>query len=122
LLLPADGASFTNANDTITLQWAGVGTLRQNESYAVSVEDLTEGTGKKMIEYVADTKYNLPTTFRPVSNQPHILRWFVLPVRQSGTSKDGQPIYEPAGAASNPRVFSWWGASSSGGGNVTPTP
>src|SRR6185369_5582768 len=31
LLLPASGASFTLANDVVTLQWASIGTLRDNE-------------------------------------------------------------------------------------------
>jgi len=38
LLLPPDGAPFDTANSIITLQWASVGTLRENEAYAVTVE------------------------------------------------------------------------------------
>jgi LysM repeat protein len=110
LLLPADGAVFTAADDTITLQWASVGTLRQNEAYALTVEDLTEGLGKKLIDYVTDTKYILPETFRPTDTIPHVLRWYIVTVRQVGTSIDGQPIYESAGAASLSRVLVWWQA------------
>ena len=117
LLVPADGEIFTAANETITLQWASVGTLRENESYAVTIEDLTEGTGRKLTEYVVDTKFIVPTSFRPVDDVPHILRWWVIPVRQTGTTIDGQAIWDPAGAKSSERVFSWWGASIS-----TPTP
>jgi LysM repeat protein len=110
LLLPADGASFISANDVITLQWSSVATLRQNESYAVTIEDLTAGTGDKVIDYVSETKYIVPTNLRPSGNTPHIFRWTVVPVRQSGSTKDGQPIYEQAGAVSSPRVFSWLGS------------
>ena len=39
LLLPADGAPFTLTNDTITLQWASIGTLRDNKSYQITVEE-----------------------------------------------------------------------------------
>jgi LysM repeat protein len=119
LLLPADGASFNNVNDTITLQWSSVGTLRENESYAVTVEDITEGTGRKLTEYVTDTKFIVPAAFRPVSNDPHIIRWTVTTVRQSGTSQDGKPIWDTAGTVSQPRVFSWWGSQAA---VVTPTP
>jgi len=111
LLLPADGASFTAADDTITLQWASVGTLRQDEAYAVTIEDVTSGNGQKIVEYVTDTKYIVPANLRPVGNTPHILRWVVIPVRQTGTDQNGQPTWDTAGAASDPRVFSWWGAS-----------
>lgn len=114
LLLPADGSPFTAANDTISLQWASVGTLRDNEAYAVTIEDVTEGEGRKLVEYVTDTKFIVPASFRPNDSVPHVLRWTVFAVRQSGTGADGQPIYEPAGAVSNPRTFIWWA-------NIAPT-
>src|SRR3970040_1381363 len=79
LLLPADGAIFTAANDSITLQWAAVGTLRQNEAYAVTVEDITEGKGRKLLEYVSDTKLIVPASFRPTDSIPHILKCYVVP-------------------------------------------
>lgn len=119
LLLPADGAVFSAANDSVTLQWASIGTLLDNEAYAVTIEDLTEGQGRKLIDYVTDTKYNVPSTFRPVDTMPHVLRWYVVPVRQTGTSIDGKPIYDLAGSASISRVFVWW---SSGPTVTTPTP
>ena len=31
LLLPSNGAPFTIADDTVTLQWASVGSLQENE-------------------------------------------------------------------------------------------
>jgi len=109
LLLPADGASFTLANDTITLQWASIGTLRENEAYMVVVEDVTEAQGRKLIEYVTDTKFIVPVNFRPRDDVPHILRWWVVTVRQTGTDEQGQPLWSEAGALSLMRVFSWQG-------------
>ncbi|MDO9085971.1 MAG: LysM peptidoglycan-binding domain-containing protein [Anaerolineaceae bacterium] len=108
LLLPADGAPFTAANDEIALQWSSVGTLRSDEYYAVNIEDVTEGEGRRLVEYVTDTKFNVPANFRPNSTVPHILRWTVFVVRQTGSSTDGQAIYQPAGNISNPRTFIWW--------------
>jgi LysM repeat protein len=115
LLLPADGAPFTAANDTIALQWSSVGTLRSDEYYAVTVEDVTEGEGRRLVDYVTDTKFIVPTSFRPNSSVPHVLRWTVLVVRQTGSSADGQAIYQPGGNVSNPRTFIWWA-------NVASTP
>jgi LysM repeat protein len=117
LLLPADGSPFLGANDTITLQWASVGTLRENETYQVNIEDVTDGTGRKLVSNVTDTKFTIPASFRPNTSLPHILRWWVTPMRQTGSTKDGQPIWAPAGAASAPRVFTWQGINV-----VTPTP
>lgn len=119
LLLPADGSVFSAANDTVTLQWASVGALRDNEAYAVTIEDLTEGKGRRLIDYATDTKYIVPSSFRPVDNVPHVLRWYVIPVRQTGTAIDGKPIYDTAGAASVTRVFVWWASAPAA---TTPTP
>lgn len=118
LLLPSDGAAFTLANDVVTLQWASIGTLRTNESYQVTIEDVTTGQARRIVDYVADTKYIVPTSFRPSDNVAHVLRWWVAPVRQAGTDDQGQPIYTSAGAVSDKRVFTWVGAAV----KATPTP
>ena len=109
LLLPADGSTYGGNIDTVTLQWAAIGGMREGEQYAVTIEDLTTGEGKKLVDYTADTKYIVPLTFRPTDNTIHIIRWYVQPVRQSGTTQEGQQIWVPAGAASSSRVFSWTG-------------
>jgi LysM repeat protein len=118
LLLPPDGASFTLANNNVTLQWASIGTLRDNEAYQVVVEDVTEGQGRKIIEYVTDTKFIVPASFRPNDNVPHVFRWWVTTVRQTSTDEQGQPVYTSAGTQSMQRVFSWQGVTPQG----TPTP
>ncbi len=110
LLLPADGAAFTLANDVVTLQWASVGTLRDGEAYQVTVEDVTADQTRRLTDYVTDTKYIVPTSFRPKDNVAHVLRWWVTPVRQAGTDDQGQPIWVNAGETSDRRVFTWVGA------------
>lgn len=118
LLLPVDGAAFTLANDTVSLQWASVGLLRENEAYMITIEDVTSGTGKKLIDFVLDTKFVVPSSFRPQENLPHIMRWWVVTVRQTGTDNNGDPIWNSAGTTSVQRVFSWSGAAPA----PTPTP
>jgi len=117
LLLPADGESFTLASDTVTLQWASVGALRDNERYQVVVEVVTGGTGRKLTQYVTDTKCIIPVTFRPQESNLQILRWWVVAVRQTSTDDQGNPIWSTAGSASQTRVFGWSGA----GPVATPT-
>lgn len=109
LLLPADGAAFTLANDVVTLQWASIGTLRESEAYQVTIEDVTSGQGRRITEYVTDTKFIVPTSFRPNDNLAHVIRWWVSTVRQNGVDEQGQPSYESAGAISEKRVFTWVG-------------
>ncbi|GAB4522127.1 MAG: hypothetical protein Fur0018_03440 [Anaerolineales bacterium] len=119
LLLPADGAPFgANTTGSITLQWATVGTLRDNEAYAVTVEDVTAGTARKVVAYVYDTKFIVPASLRPTDGSVHLYRWYVVTVRQTGNDAEGNPVWEAAGAASVPRGFTWSGTSGSG----TPAP
>lgn len=116
LLLPLDGAAFSLADNAVTLQWASVGTLRDNERYQVTVEDVTAGTGRKLTDYATDTKFIVPASFRPQDGLPHVMRWWVVTVRQTGTDDRGNPIWSVAGAASTPRVFTWTGTA------IIPTP
>ncbi|MCX8063368.1 MAG: LysM peptidoglycan-binding domain-containing protein [Anaerolineales bacterium] len=109
LLLPQDGAPFTLADQTIILQWASIGVLRENEAYQVNIVDITEGGERKIVDYVIDTKYIVPTSFRPTDSRPHVIRWWVTTVRQVGTDENGNPIWTPAGANSEQRVFTWSG-------------
>lgn len=118
LLLPADGTIFSGTNDTISLQWAAIGGMREGEQYAVTIEDLSSGEGKKLVDYTADTKYIVPISFRPAETSTHIIRWWIQPVRQQGTTESGDQIWVPAGAASTPRVFGWSGIGSA----ATPKP
>lgn len=118
LLLPADGAAFTLANDVVTLQWASVGVLRDGEAYQVVIEDVTASQTRRITDYVTDTKYIVPTTFRPKDNVAHVMRWWVVPVLQSGVDEQGQPIWISSGATSEKRVFTWVGVAVQG----TPNP
>jgi LysM repeat protein len=118
LLLPADGAAFTLANDVVTLQWASVGVLRTGEAYQITVEDVTADQTRRLTDFVADTKYIVPTSFRPNDNVAHVLRWWITPMRQAGTDDQGQPIWVNAGATSDKRVFTWVGVAVQG----TPNP
>ncbi len=118
LLLPSDGAAFTLANDVVTLQWASVGALRDGEAYQITVEDVTSDESHRLTDFVTDTKYIVPITFRPKDNVAHVMRWWITPVRQAGTDDQGQPIWVNSGAVSDKRVFTWVGVAVEG----TPNP
>ena len=118
LLLPANGAPFTLADDSITLQWASVGSLVDNEAYRVTVEDITAAKGPSLLDQVTDTKYIILSAIRPTDGISHIFSWYVEVVRITGSDESGNSIWSSAGTASQPRYFSWTGRS----GGVTPTP
>jgi LysM repeat protein len=119
LLLPPDGEPYTTSDATISLQWASIGTLRENEAYQITIMDVTDGSGRKLVDYVLDTKYIVPVSFRPSDTRPHAIRWWVNAARQSGTDDNGNPIWTTAGAESAQRDFIWVGSNVPG---VTPTP
>jgi len=118
LLLPQDGTRFLQADTVVALQWAAVGTLRDNEAYAATIVDFTDGDEKKLVEYITDTKFIVPQSMRPIEAAPHVFRWWIIPVRQTGTDDSGNPIWEPAGNPSVQRVFIWIGI----GAAATPGP
>jgi len=109
LLLPPDGTHFTLDDDIVTLQWAAVGTINENERYEITIEDVTEGQNRQLVAYVEDTKFIVPASFRASDNVPHVYRWWVMPVRQIDIDDDGNPVWDSAGASSLQRVFSWTG-------------
>ena len=84
----------------------------ENETYQVTIEDLTGGEGRKLVEYLTDTKYIVPNSVRPNDNKAHIFHWSVQTMRQTGTDDEGKPVWESAGAPSLPRTFSWTGVAS----------
>lgn len=116
LLLPQDGAAFSAADSTVNLQWSSVAVLRQNEFYQVSVEDVTAGTARRLVEFTRATNFIVPVDFRPSEGSPHVFRWSVVAVRQVGTSALGKPIIEPAGATSAERTFAWSGTAATPAG------
>lgn len=108
-LLPRSGAAFAATDEAVTLQWASVASLFPGEVYRVVVQDLTSTEEKILVDYVSDTKYILPASFRPIDTTPHIIQWSVSVARQIN-SDPNSPIYEEAGAISAFRVFSWVGS------------
>jgi len=108
-LLPRSGAAFGATDEAVTLQWASVASLFPGEVYRVVVQDLTSAEEKILVDYVTDTKFILPASFRPTDTTPHIIQWSVSVARQIN-SDPNNPIYEEAGAISEFRVFSWVGS------------
>jgi LysM repeat protein len=119
LLLPPDGAVFSLNDNQVTLQWSSVGLINANEAYQVSVMDLTEGKGRKLVQYVTDTKFIVPGSFRATEDSPHIYRWTISTVRQVDVDENGNSIWETAGSESEARVFTWTGEAIA---EATPTP
>jgi len=121
LLLPADGASFVGST-SITLQWAAVGELLDDEAYAITITDLTSDNRETITDFVTDTSYILPQSMMPTDGVPHIYRWSIYIARQVGGGATEADNWSSAGNLSDQRVFGWFSAGSSVPTEVTPTP
>lgn len=108
-LTPRNGVLYGSGDVTIALQWASVDTLRENEMYQVTVEDMTSETAKPWVDTVSDTRYIVPSSLQPADNSVHMFRWSVAVVRQTGSTDAGEPIYVSAGSSSEWRYFNWGG-------------
>jgi LysM repeat protein len=117
LLSPANGASISSVEQNVVLQWTAVDLLKQGEAYMVTVEDVTCNCAKRKQEVTNTTRYILNIDLKPAEITPHVFKWNVVTVRRTGTSTKGDAIYQPAGATSDERTFTWAGV----GGAVAPT-
>jgi LysM repeat protein len=116
LLSPLDGQAFEGNEEPVLLQWASVDVLRENEYYAVRVEQVEGGTPPNTFHTRA-TGWHVQTDLFPKPTDPHrVFQWQVRVVRITGTHADGTPIYSDAGPPSAVRSFRWLVA------QPTPTP
>ena len=114
-LVPADGQTF-GAGQPVSLQWTAVGTLRPDEFYWVTVEDVTCNCARVTEQAVSETKWIVPAEFRHTDNTIHVYRWTVTTVHQKSIDAGGKAQYDSAGATSPIRDFIWMG----GSGTATP--
>jgi LysM repeat protein len=118
-LTPRDGTIFGLGDDDIALQWASGASLRDNEEFLVTIEDISTNEPAKTVLYVKDTRVIVPAALKPTDGSIHLFRWSVMVVRKTGTTDAGNPVYVSAGAASERRVFAWGGTAAPA---ATPTP
>lgn len=109
LLSPPNGMAISSVEQTVVLQWSAVDVLQPGEAYLVTVEDVTCNCARRRVDVTTTTRYIVNVEMKPAEAQPHVFKWTVVTVRQTGTTDKGDPIYEPAGATSEERTFTWTG-------------
>lgn len=109
LLSPPEGAAISPIEQTVTLQWNAVDILQEGEVYLVSIEDVTCNCARRKLDTTTATRYIVNVDMKPEEAAPHVFKWSVVTARQTGTNDKGDPIYEPAGATSDMRTFTWTG-------------
>ncbi len=106
LLQPPTGSYFATG-EQIILQWAAAGELRENEYYLVTISDSTTGGTIVLEEWVKDTRFIVPESLQPTSDNPHIFEWHVGIVAQIGEEANGAPVFRSGGPDSLSQYFAW---------------
>ncbi|MFN8529651.1 MAG: LysM peptidoglycan-binding domain-containing protein [Anaerolineae bacterium] len=98
LLSPSDHALFMRA-DLVTLRWVPTGPLAQNESYLVTLQDLTVNV--TYTDFTTQLYYIVPQNVQGTEARRHDYSWTISVVRD----------HDPATArfVTLPRTFTWEG-------------
>lgn len=83
-----------------SLQWVGVGVLRDNEYYLLEVSDST--TGQVFRHVTKNNSWQLQEAMIPGDGQPHTIEWTV---RIAVPNEQG--VYRPIGGTPEIRSFQW---------------
>ena len=116
LVSPASGRQYTGSGSTITLEWMAM-PLKDNEYYVVSVI-YDHGSGTLQDTYWSrGTSVQVPGELHDKLEGDRACKWMVTLFKQTGSNSDGSPTGEPAGPASDYRLFYWYESPTE-----TPTP
>lgn len=116
LLFPVQAAVVQPPEGLITLQWAAVRDLAQDEWYMVEVTDMDQLDTAPWRGFTRDNAFQVPSSWRPTIAEPHQMRWRVSLVKVTGFREDGLPLFTFGGQSSDDSFFTWEGAV------PTPTP
>jgi LysM repeat protein len=121
LLSPPDGAIFVESDRPILLQWASVSVLHDDEWHKLTLFQPPGGV-------ISATTYTRATAWRvpldlPLATDTDMreFRWQVQVVREA-RDRNGQLVYEAAGAPSEVRTFTWLVPTSTPTSAASPTP
>lgn len=121
LLYPIDNTTVQPPDGVITLQWAAVKTLAEDELYMVELTDMDEPYPIPMRGFTRSTSFQIPANWRPDVAETHQMRWRVAIVKVTDTRSDGLPVYTYGGESSDPSFFFWEGAVPTSTPTSTPT-
>ena len=116
LLYPVQQAVIDPPDGLITLQWAALRDLAEDDWYMVEVTDMDVLDSAPWRGFTRDNAFQVPANWRPKLAESHQMRWRVSLVKVTGFREDGMPIFTYGGESSEDAFFIWEGAV------PTPTP
>lgn len=109
LILPDDGTEFRGGDAQIALQWESVGTLAEEEWYAVSVTFTAAGVTQYDGTWTKDSSWILPAgLYNRAGQNERGFSWQVTVMKQTGTKADGGRQGVAVSSSSARRTFFWY--------------
>jgi hypothetical protein len=107
LRAPADGDSFSGPDASIVFQWDGTVALADDEYYVLHISFLHETDTWHDTQWTKHTELAVPHYIHGNATLPGVLEWYVVVMRQTGTSADGLRVGVELGPRSETRTFEW---------------
>jgi LysM repeat protein len=121
LLYPVNN-TVVDTDGLVTLQWAAVKDLNDNEWYMIELTDINVLDVPPYRGFTRDNSFQIPSDWRPDVPEEHNFRWRISIVQVTDWRADGQPIYEYGGRFSEDAFFTWLGAIPTATPTQTPAP
>ena len=122
LLYPVTGATITEPDGVVTLQWVAVQDLAESEWYMVELTDMADLDTPPLRGFTRDNALQLASDWRPDVPETRHMRWRVSIVNVTDWRSDGLPIFTFGGETSADAFFNWLGAVPTATPTLTPTP
>jgi len=109
LLAPEDRAEFRGGGARIELSWEPVGTLSEDEWYAVSLRFTADGIGHYSGTWTKEKSWRVPRDLRvQAGHAERAFQWDVTVMRQTDTKPGGGRKGVPQSALGETRTFMWY--------------
>lgn len=109
LLVPADGVEIRSGGSQITLSWEPVGTLGEDEWYALSLRYFADGVMQYSGTWTKETDWIVPAELYTRAGQvEREFQWDVTVVQQTGIKPGGGREGVALGPTSETRTFFWY--------------
>jgi LysM repeat protein len=105
ILSPQDGATFEGSEAAISLNWASIGILAQDEWYVLRMRRAGPIAQQLPPVWTKATSYRLPPEL--YMTEPQQFLWQVCIMRQTGTSEDGIRTGELVSPSTPTRTLTW---------------
>ncbi len=109
LLAPAEGMEFRGGGALVALSWESIGTLGDDEWYALSLRYFADGVMQYSGTWTKETSWTVPAELYVKAGQvEREFEWDVTVMQQTGFKPDGGREGAALGPSTETRTFFWY--------------